>query len=114
MALLSNMCLPRKLFYHATHLIIMLPILKSINKIERAFFWSSNNKITGAKCKVNWTTICRPKEFGVFGVLDLEKSAHVFVWDAFGMSGRSLEIFGWVWGIHAIRWTWNSFTLLQL
>ncbi|EMS65127.1 Anthranilate phosphoribosyltransferase, chloroplastic [Triticum urartu] len=44
--------LTSQVIYHATPLIIPPPIIKSINKIERAFLWAGTDKITGAKCKL--------------------------------------------------------------
>ena len=67
--------LTSQVIYHAAPLIIPPPIIKSINKIERAFLWAGTEKITGAKCKVNWATVYRPKHLGGFGVLDLDKFA---------------------------------------
>ena len=50
-------------------------ILDTLNKIERAFLWSGAEKTTGAKCKVNWKMVCRPKDYGGLGVLDTDKFA---------------------------------------
>jgi hypothetical protein len=43
--------------------------------LERAFIWATNGTTSGAKCKVNWDIICRPKIYGGLGVLHLEKFA---------------------------------------
>jgi hypothetical protein len=49
--------------------------LKFINKLERAFLWAAKDSTTGAKCKVNWDVVCRPKKYGGLGVLNVDKSA---------------------------------------
>ncbi|XP_039123641.1 uncharacterized protein LOC120260266 [Dioscorea cayenensis subsp. rotundata] len=46
-------------------------VIKKINRIRRDFLWSGTD-IDHPKCRlVGWKTLCRPREFGGWGILDL-------------------------------------------
>ena len=47
--------------------------LEKIDKGCRAFFWAGTEEIQGGKCAVAWKRVCRPKELGSLGVMDLYK-----------------------------------------
>jgi hypothetical protein len=47
-------------------------VLKTIDKIRRAFLWKGTDTVNGGHCLVNWKTICHPKPNGGLGILNLE------------------------------------------
>ena len=47
--------------------------LDRVEKSCRAFFWAGSEHIHGGKCLVSWQRVCRPKQLGGLGVLDLSK-----------------------------------------
>ena len=50
-------------------------VLKDIDARRKQFLWAGTERITGAKCKVNWTRAARTKKNGGLGILHLGKFA---------------------------------------
>lgn len=48
-------------------------LFQEIDKVRRRFLWASDSELTGGKCKVAWTLVARPTDFGGLGILDLER-----------------------------------------
>ena len=49
--------------------------IKAFDKIRRGMLWACSSSVSGGKCKVAWSKVCRPKNYGGLGILDLEKFA---------------------------------------
>ena len=47
--------------------------LERVDKGCRAFFWAGSEEIQGGQCAVAWRLVCRPKQMGGLGVVDLYK-----------------------------------------
>jgi hypothetical protein len=61
--------------YFITVLEIPLEVLLKIDSIRRAYLWAACEKVSEGKCKVNWDLVCKPKNKGGLGVLNLHKFA---------------------------------------
>ena len=61
--------------YYITVLEVPMEVLMKVDSIRRAFLWAACDKVTGGKCKVNWDLVCKPKEYGGLGILNLKKFA---------------------------------------
>jgi hypothetical protein len=46
-------------------------VFEPIDKIRRRFLWAGDKALSGGKCKINWTKMTLPKEFGGLGILNL-------------------------------------------
>ncbi|WVZ90672.1 hypothetical protein U9M48_036954 [Paspalum notatum var. saurae] len=45
--------------------------IRAIDKLRRAFLWSGSAISVLGRCKIAWTRVCRPLEFGGLGISDL-------------------------------------------
>ena len=51
-------------------------VRRQIDKARRAWLWRGQEECHGGHCKVAWGRICRPKELGGLGILDLVRFGH--------------------------------------
>jgi hypothetical protein len=72
---LVNSVLTSIVIYYITVLNVPVEVLMKIDSIRRAFLWAASDKVTGGKCKVSWDMVCKPKEYGSLGILNLAKFA---------------------------------------
>jgi hypothetical protein len=61
--------------YYITILNIPVEVTMKIDFIRRSFLWAAIDKVTRGKCKVNWEMVCKTKEYGCLGILNLAKFA---------------------------------------
>jgi hypothetical protein len=48
-------------------------VRKEIDHIRRAWLWRGEETCHGGHCKVAWSRICRPRELGGLGIVDLDR-----------------------------------------
>jgi hypothetical protein len=70
-AVLVNLVLTSVVIYFFTMLEIPIEVLLKIDGIRRAYLWAAFDKVSGGKCKVNWDLVCKPKNKGRLGILNL-------------------------------------------
>jgi hypothetical protein len=59
--------------YLLTSIKVPKQLFEDIDKMRRRFLWAGDSEISGGKCKVAWTSVAKPIEFGGLGLIDLEK-----------------------------------------
>jgi hypothetical protein len=47
--------------------------IQRIDKLRRAFIWSGSDTVGAGKCRVAWELVCRPKDLGGLGIIDLRR-----------------------------------------
>jgi hypothetical protein len=69
--------------------------LKEIDNLRKSFLWAGSEKLTGGKCKVNWSRSTRPTESGGLGILHLGKFARAlrlrWLWKEWEGEGRAMN-----------------------
>ena len=50
-------------------------VIEKIEKRCRAWLWRGEGSCNGGHCRVKWSVVCRPKQFGGLGMHDLTKFA---------------------------------------
>jgi hypothetical protein len=76
---LVKLVLTSIVIYYITVLNIPVEVLLKTDSTIRDFLLEACDKVTRGKCKVNWEAVCKPKDCGGLGILNLTKfaSAHV-------------------------------------
>ena len=44
-----------------------------IDKIRQSFIWTGSATVSAGMCRVAWEVVCRPKELGGLGIIDLRR-----------------------------------------
>lgn len=47
--------------------------IAQIDKLRRAWLWAAGDSCTPGQCRVAWKLVCRPRDLGGLGVLDLQR-----------------------------------------
>ena len=71
-------------------------VLQAIEKRCRAWLWRGEGSCNGGHCRVKWSIICRPKQFGGLGVLDLTKFGRALIALAMGRLEIAVPALGWL------------------
>jgi hypothetical protein len=46
--------------------------MQNMKKTERALLWAATDKVSGGQCKVYWDMVCRPKNLGGLGIINVD------------------------------------------
>ena len=71
----SKVVLTSQLIYPLTVLDIAPETMLFFKKLIRSFLWAGTDKVSGGKCKVNWTVVCKPTSLGGLSLLNMGKFA---------------------------------------
>jgi hypothetical protein len=61
---------------HIHQLLVLDPpiwLTKAIDRLRRGFLWNQDEIAAGGRCLVQWSTVCRPLQFGGLGITDLQR-----------------------------------------
>ncbi|WVZ88424.1 hypothetical protein U9M48_034947, partial [Paspalum notatum var. saurae] len=62
--------------HYMSALIIPKTVIKAVDRRQRAFFWTGEDKCHGSKCLIAWEHVCKAKNQGGLGLKDLETQNH--------------------------------------
>ena len=89
---LVKLVLTSQVVYFLTALRAPKATLQDIDARRKQFLWAGTKRITGAKCKVNWTRAARSKKNGGLGILHLGKFARAlslrWLWRDWNSEGK--------------------------
>ena len=76
---LTNSIITSIPLYWMSSLLLPRFVIQKIDKIQRSFVWRGFEECKSGHCRVQWSSICRPKQFGGLGVINLKVFSRILL-----------------------------------